>query len=314
MRTALVTGCAGFIGSSLVDRLLEEGWKVVGIDNFNDYYDPDIKWKNIVNALNHPSFTMHGTPVSSYYISNTGVIDCVVHLAASAGVRPSLEQPQMYIDNNITESRTLLDIIKDDKVPFIFASSSSVYGNHQSTPFKETMPTEPISIYGATKTMGEHLCRSYHHAYQIPITCLRFFTCYGPRQRPDLAINKFVNNVINEEPLTLYGDGNTSRDYTYIDDIVDGILRAMNYTMSNNSFNIINLGNSKPVTLNTLVDLILNELGCPEYKRTYVELPKGDVNRTFADITLAKSLLGWEPKVDIKTGIKNFVDWVKNNE
>lgn len=318
MKTYLVTGGAGFIGSNLVDELLKNN-KVMVIDNFNDYYNPDIKEKNIFNALKNSNFKLYRVDIRDKSklkeIFNTNKIDVVIHLAAMAGVRPSLENPFLYNDVNIIGTLNLLEEMKTHNIKnLVMASSSSVYGNCKEVPFNENMNVDkPISIYAATKKSNEVMAYTYHNLYKMNVIMLRFFTVYGRRQRPDLAISKFTKIILNNEEITMYGDGSTFRDYTYIDDIIDGIIKSIYYVENNKDiYEIINLGNSDPITLKEMINVICNELNItPKIKVTGMQ--KGDVIGTCADITKARNLIGYNPKTNFEEGIKKFINWYKEN-
>jgi UDP-glucuronate 4-epimerase len=307
----LVTGGAGFIGSHLIDHLLEAGNLVTTIDDFNDFYDPKIKAINQERHFNYESFKSINADIRDQatlrQIFGENDIGRVVHLAAMAGVRPSLERPAHYTDVNITGTQSLLEVSAEHKIDgFIFASSSSVYGNNEKTPFSEDDNVDrQISPYGATKKMGEILCYTYNHLYDIPMTCLRFFTVYGSRQRPEMAIHKFVRHILSGKPIPFFGDGETARDYTYIDDIISGILSAMKNV---GDYAIYNLGNSEPIKLKELVAIIEEQTG-KNLVLDKQELPPGDVIQTFADITRAKKHLEYNPQVHINDGIGRFIDW-----
>lgn len=307
----LVTGGAGFIGSSLIDRLLKSNRKVVCVDNFNDFYNPGIKKLNQKKHFNYKRFEFHeGDIRDAEFIDGLFKkyeFSTVVHLAAMAGVRPSIEHPLVYTDNNINGTQILLEAaVKYSIGHFVFASSSSVYGNNVKTPFSEDDRVDfQVSPYGATKKMGENLCYTYSHLYDLPISCLRFFTVYGPRQRPEMAIHKFVRMIMNGEPIPFFGDGETARDYTYVDDIVGGITAVMEQP---NDFIVFNLGNSDPIKLSDLVHTIGEACG-KEPILDQQEMPAGDVVQTYANIERARMRLGYEPQTDIKTGLKNFVEW-----
>ncbi len=307
----LVTGGAGFIGSHLVERLLTTGKKVIAMDNFNDFYSPSYKRENVAAMLQNPNFTLHETDILDFAacrgIFEKHRIDAIVHLAAYAGVRPSIERPLLYEDVNCKGTLHLLELSRLFKVKqFIFGSSSSVYGNNTKIPFSEDDPVnEPISPYAATKRAGELYCYNYHHLYKIPVACLRFFTVYGPRQRPDLAIRKFTELIDGGQPITMYGDGTTMRDYTFFSDIIDGIVLALDRDFG---FEIINLGDSKPVQLARLIELIEQCLGKKAHIKRLPEQP-GDVHRTYADVTKAARLLCYQPRIPIEEGVRLFVDW-----
>lgn len=307
----LVTGCGGFIGSTLVDYLLEQHHYVVGIDNLNTFYDPKVKVENLEKAREHKNFAFMNQDIKDLNTIFCGSIDYVIHLAAYPGVRPSFLMPQTYLENNINGTLSVLNFAKANKVRFvIFASSSSVYGNCKDVPFKETAMVQPISVYGASKVAGEALCRAYSDAYDLNITCLRFFTCYGPRQRPDLAIYKFVKSMLEDNVISVYGDGKTSRDYTYIDDIVGGIILAA--TKKLKGYNVLNLGNNQPILLRVLISEIENVLEL-KAKTEFCPIPNGDVLHTCADPTKANELLGWKPKMSLQDGLLKFTTWMKGN-
>ncbi|PJW15562.1 epimerase [Geobacillus sp. Manikaran-105] len=309
----LVTGGAGFIGSHLVDSLLADGHNVIVVDNFDPFYNRSIKEKNIEKHLQSKNYTLFEKDIRDREaidkIFNRYKPEVVVHLAAKAGVRPSVENPNEYVEVNINGTVNLLDASVKYKVKkFIFASSSSVYGLNEKVPFSEDDPIlNQASPYGATKAAGESLCRSYSNCYGLPIVALRFFTVYGPRQRPDLAIHKFAKKILNNEPITLFGDGSTCRDYTYIDDIIYGIRASIDYCLK--GYEVFNLGNDRPIQLLDLVKNLEKVLG----KNANIQwLPEqtGDVPRTWASVEKSKKLLGYEPKVDIMTGLMNFVLWI----
>lgn len=309
---ALITGAAGFIGSHLCERLLGDGWAVVGVDNFDDFYDPQIKRRNINDCLKNNKFQLIEADIRDGAAMDKTVgdgIEIIVHLAALAGVRPSIAQPLLYADVNVNGTVVLLEAAKKYKVTkFIFGSSSSVYGNNEKVPFSEEDNVDfPISPYAATKKAGELICHTYHHLYGIHITCLRFFTVYGPRQRPDLAIHKFAKLIEQDKSIPVYGDGTMMRDFTYIDDIIDGTAAAMNKCKG---FNIYNLGESSPIMVNDLITEIEEALG-KKAVREYVPPQPGDVERTYADITKAAKELGYNPSTNIQTGLKNFAAWLR---
>jgi len=314
MSNILITGAAGFIGSHLCERLLADGEKVVGLDNYDDFYDPNIKRNNIRACLGNQNFKMvegdirDASCVES--ILNENKIDFVVHLAAKAGVRPSIEDPVSYQDVNINGTVVMLEAARKSGIKkFIFASSSSVYGNNKKVPFAETDNVDfPISPYAATKKAGELICHTYSHLYDIDMTCLRFFTVYGPRQRPDLAIHKFTKLIENGDEIPVFGDGSMRRDFTYIDDIVDGVVASINNCKG---YEIYNLGESRPVRLDELISEIENALG---KKAVISRLPMqpGDVNQTYADVSKAKEKLGYNPNTDITEGLAKFVEWFRS--
>jgi UDP-glucuronate 4-epimerase len=309
---ALVTGAAGFIGSHLSERLLDDGLMVVGLDNFDDFYNPQIKRQNIKGCLKNKNFQLVKADIrDSAAMDKTvgGGIEIIVHLAARAGVRPSIEKPLLYADVNINGTMVLLEAAKKHKVnKFIFGSSSSVYGNNKKVPFSEDDNVDfPISPYAATKKAGELICHTYHHLYGICTNCLRFFTVYGPRQRPDLAIHKFAQLIEQGKPIPVYGDGSMMRDFTYIDDIIDGTVAAMNKCTG---FSIYNLGESRPISVNDLIAEIEKALGKKAVKK-YLPPQPGDVERTFADVTKAVNELGYKPNTTIQAGLAKFVEWLR---
>ncbi len=310
----LVTGAAGFIGSHLCERLLGDGWQVLGVDNFDDFYDPQIKRSNIAGCLENENFELVEGDIRDRDAMDEMVgkdIDIIVHLAARAGVRPSIAQPLLYADVNINGTAVLLEAAKEQGISkFIFASSSSVYGNNEKVPFSEEDNVDfPISPYAATKKAGELICHTYHHLYGISVTCLRFFTVYGPRQRPDLAIHKFAGLIEQGKAISVYGDGTMSRDFTYIDDIIDGAVAAMEKCAG---FNIYNLGESRPITVNDLIAEIEKALGKKAVKE-HVPPQPGDVERTYADVTKAINELGYNPKTKIEDGLAKFITWLRQN-
>ena len=312
--TIMVTGCAGFIGSHVVDRLLSGGKNVVGVDNLDSFYDPSIKMKNIEHNLDNNNFVFYRADIRDKaeidQIFEDNDIDVIIHLAARAGVRPSIQDPLLYEDVNIKGTLNLLELSKKCGIKnFIFASSSSVYGVNEKVPFSESdMVERSISPYAASKKACETYCYTYHHLYEIPVVCLRFFTVYGPRQRPEMAIHKFTRLIDNGQEIEMYGDGGSRRDYTYITDIVDGIVAAID---KRSGYEIINLGDSKVVELQYLIALIEEKLGKKAMIKKMPVQP-GDVPITFADISKAKTLLGYAPKVSIEDGIENFVKWYRS--
>jgi UDP-glucuronate 4-epimerase len=309
---ALVTGAAGFIGSHLSEHLLRDGWKVVGVDNFDDFYDPQTKRRNVAGCLKNKNFQLIEADIRDRDAMDKAVgnsVEIIVHLAARAGVRPSIAQPLLYADVNINGTMVLLEAAKKHKVSkFIFGSSSSVYGNNKKVPFSEDDNVDfPISPYAATKKAGELICHTYHHLYGICVTCLRFFTVYGPRQRPDLAIHKFAKLIEQDKPIPVYGDGSMMRDFTYVDDIINGTVAAMQKCRG---FNIYNLGNASPISVNDLVAKLEKALG-KKAAREYLPAQPGDVERTYADITKAAGELGYKPRTTIEEGLAKFVEWLK---
>jgi UDP-glucuronate 4-epimerase len=309
----LVTGGAGFIGSHLCEALLAEGAEITIIDDFSDYYDPRIKEANIA-GFRHRITVVKGdirdkALVDSLFASTK--FDKIFHLAARAGVRPSIADPQLYVSTNVDGTLNLLEGCRTTGVKhFVFASSSSVYGVNKKVPFAEDDPiSRTISPYAATKLMGEQLCSNYSHLHGIRCVCLRFFTVYGPRQRPDLAISKFTRQIMADKPIDQYGDGSTARDYTFVEDIVSGVMAAGRYTASD--FEIINLGGS---AANTLSQLISGIEGILEKKATINYFPDqpGDVPLTFAEVGKAHRLLGYSPSTPLMQGLRRYVDWVNH--
>ena len=316
MRNMLVTGGAGFIGSSLVDRLLQKGEKVVALDNFDPFYRKETKLNNLAKAFEQPNFSFVEGDIRDRSLMLKVLadhqIDIVIHLAAKAGVRPSLADPSSYYDVNVNGTLNILEGMRALGIKkIVFGSSSSVYGNNRTIPFREDHNVDfPISPYASTKKSGELLCHVYSHLYGFEINCLRFFTVFGPRQRPDLAIHKFTKLISANQPIPFYGDGSTSRDYTYVDDIVDGIISA---SIHFNGYNIMNLGGSNPVSLSELV----KKIGKLLEKEPILDrrpMQAGDVDLTFGSIEKAKELLNYAPKVGIDKGLKLFVDWFIENE
>ncbi len=310
---ALITGAAGFIGSHLCERLLADGWAVAGVDNFDNFYEPRIKRRNISDCLRNEKFRLIEADIRDRDAMDRTIgdgVDVIVHLAARAGVRPSIAQPVLYADVNINGTLNLLEAAKKYEIKkFIFASSSSVYGNNEKVPFSEVDNVDyPISPYAATKKAGELICHTYHHLYGISITCLRFFTVYGPRQRPDLAIHKFTKLIEENKPIPVYGDGSMMRDFTYIDDIIDGTVGAIENC---NGFNIYNLGESQPIAVNDLITEIEKALG-KKAVRQYEPPQPGDVERTYADVTKAVGELGYHPSTPVPAGLANFVVWLRS--
>ncbi|HEX8096536.1 MAG TPA: GDP-mannose 4,6-dehydratase [Pyrinomonadaceae bacterium] len=311
----LVTGGAGFIGSHLVDRLLGEGgWRVTVVDDFNDFYAPSVKRENVRAHLARENYRLVEADIRDRAalesVFREAKLDCVVHLAARAGVRPSLAEPGLYAETNINGTLNLLELSRTLGVKqFVFGSSSSVYGMNAKVPFGEDDPVaRPISPYAATKAAGELLCHTYSHLYGLRCVCLRFFTVYGARQRPDLAIHKFARLIDAGKPIPVFGDGTTRRDYTYVDDIIAGLRAAIDYNASD--YEIINLGESRTVELRELIQLLEKALGREAVIDRRPTQP-GDVPQTYADITKARRLLSYDPRTDIEQGIQHFVEWMK---
>ena len=313
MKNILVTGGAGFIGSHLIDTLLaENNWQITVVDDFNDFYAPEIKRANIAEHLKSDSYKLVEANICDdqklHQIFEGSQFDVIVHLAARAGVRPSLSQPKLYNNTNITGTLNLLELARKFGVKqFVFGSSSSVYGINAKVPFSEDDRIfQPISPYAATKAGGELMCHTYSHLYNIRTVCLRFFTVYGARQRPDLAIHKFSKLISEEKPIPVFGDGTTRRDYTFVDDIIQGVRASIDYTQAKHE--VFNLGESQTVELKYLIQLLEENLG---RKATIERKPMqpGDVPQTFADISKARELLGYNPTTRIEAGIPKFVEW-----
>ena len=316
---AAFVGGAGFIGSSLSERLIKEGNKVVTIDNFCDFYAPKIKENNIKELVKNSNFKIYRNDIrdrqSIKKIFDENEIDIVMHLAAMAGVRPSIENPILYQEVNCMGTQNILEEMKEHNIKkLVMASSSSVYGNCKEVPFREDMVVDfAISPYAATKKANEVMTHVYHKLFNMNVVMLRFFTVYGPKQRPDLAINKFTRLMLEDKEIPMFGDGTTSRDYTYIDDIVDGIIKSCNYCMNKEDvYEILNLGNSSPVSLKEMIETIGRVLGKkPQIKQ--LQMQPGDVERTYADLSKAKKILNYEPQILFEDGIKMFIDWYKDN-
>ena len=313
-RRALVTGGAGFIGSHLVDRLLADGWAVTTVDNFDPFYDPADKRANVEAHLAHERYRLVEADVRDLDALRGGVgegpFDVVVHLAAKAGVRPSIEDPALYQSVNVGGTQAVLELARERGVPqVVLASSSSVYGVSPDVPWgEEAAVLRPISPYAATKVATELLGHVYAHLYGMRVVALRFFTVYGPRQRPDLAIHKFARRMLDGEPIPLFGDGSTRRDYTYVDDVVDGIVRSMAYDGS--PFEVVNLGNNQTVRLSELVAALERALGVEARIERHPEQP-GDVPQTWADLARARRLLGYDPQTSIDDGLARFATWLR---
>jgi UDP-glucuronate 4-epimerase len=322
----IVTGGAGFIGSHLCEALIKQGEKVINIDNFNDYYDPQIKRENVMETIRFIMANSYGEDcyrVKEGDIRDNGFLDrvfseneieAVVHLAACAGVRPSIDNPVLYTDVNVIGTVNILEMLKKHNIKrFIFASSSSVYGNSKKVPFSEGDCVDfPISPYAATKKAGELLCHTYHTLYNINVACLRFFNAYGPRQRPDQAIHKFTKFLFEGEELPIYGDGTSERDYTYIDDIIDGCTKAINWTSQGiGKYDIFNLGEANTISLKDVIKEIENATD-RKAKTKRLPMQEGDVYRTFADIFKAKDILGYTSDTAFKDGVKEFVKWYRD--
>lgn len=313
MKRVLITGAAGFIGSHLTDELLARGDEVIGVDNFNTYYDPAIKRRNIDQALSMDRFSLHEIDIcdeaalDALFAATTPEV--VVHLAARAGVRPSLEDPNLYHRVNVIGGQHVLDACRHHKPShLVFASSSSVYGGSVDVPFRETDPVmTPVSPYAATKRMNELQAHVYQHVYGVRTTMLRFFTVYGPRQRPDMAIHKFVKMILNGEPIPMFGDGSTKRDYTYIDDIIDGVVRCVDTPFD---YEIFNLGESHTTSLKELIGLLEKHTGTKAIIDQQPMQP-GDVEQTYANVDHAREKLGYNPHFTMDEGIARFVKWYR---
>lgn len=335
--TYLVTGGSGFIGSHLVEKLLKDGHSVINIDNFDDFYDYQVKIKNTLDSIEKNidfKFSDKQNDIENlisisksehytlYYqdikdkeglknIFTNHQIDLIIHLAALAGVRPSIERPLEYEEVNVRGTMNLWELCNQFGIKkFVCASSSSVYGNNEKIPFSETDNVDqPISPYAATKKCGEILGHVYHNLYNIDMIQLRFFTVYGPRQRPDLAIHKFTKLISENKEIPFYGDGNTARDYTYIDDIIDGIVKSINYLETNSKvYEIINLGESEVINLSEMLSTIEHHLDKIATKKI-LPMQRGDVHKTNADITKARNLIGYQPTTNFQNGTKIFVEW-----
>jgi UDP-glucuronate 4-epimerase len=311
MKNVLVTGGAGFIGSHLVERLLEKGLRVTALDNFDPFYDRAVKCRNLASSQNHPNFRFVEVDIrdaTALHARLTGEYDGIVHLAAKAGVRPSLKDPAVYQDVNVGGTQNLLELARKWRVgQFVFASSSSVYGLNPKVPWQEDDNVLlPISPYASTKVSGELLGHVYSHLYGIRFIALRFFTVYGPRQRPDLAIHSFTRLIREGKPLPVYGDGTSRRDYTYIDDILQGICQALDYAST--PYEVINLGNNRTISLMEMIHALEEVSGQTAILDRRPDQP-GDVPQTYADLTKARALLGYRPQTDFQTGLSRFYEW-----
>ncbi len=312
----LITGAAGFIGSHVTESLLADGWEVVGFDSFDTFYDPAIKRENLKGLKKTKAFKLVEGDIRDRNaleaLAIHGKFDGIIHLAARAGVRPSLEQPGLYADVNLVGTTEILELARRTEIPkVIFASSSSVYGEREGAPFREDDNVDyPISPYAASKKAGELLCYTYHHNYKFAVSCLRFFTVYGPRQRPEMAIHKFTRSIDLGEPITIFGDGSSRRDYTYVDDIVSGVVAALEKAKG---YRVYNLGNHRTIELRELIRLLEEDLG---KKAELHHLPPqpGDVPLTCADIRRAQEELGYNPGVPIERGLELFVEWYEKKK
>lgn len=319
--TILVTGGAGFIGSHLCQALLRAGWDIATVDNFNDYYQPQFKRENVAETAETAQKSGRRFALFEGDIRDLDFLDrtfrqclpvCVIHLAACAGVRPSIEDPVLYTSVNINGTVNILECMKKYGTgKLLFASSSSVYGNNRKVPFSEADPVDhPISPYAATKKAGELLCHTYHHLYGISTACLRFFTVYGPGQRPDLAISKFTKLILEGKAIPFYGDGSTKRDYTFIDDITNGVLKALDWVNEGDRYDIFNLGESNTISLSEMVSTLEKALNRHAVLDIRPAQP-GDVELTYADIAKAKRELGYDPSTCFADGISAFVEWFR---
>ncbi len=317
-KNVLVTGGAGFIGSHLVGKLLAEGdWQITIVDDLNDFYSPEIKRANLALLTGSPDVEFVEADIRNFAalepVFERTKFDTIVHLAARAGVRPSLLEPQLYIETNINGTTNLLELARQHGVrQFVFGSSSSVYGENKKVPFAEDDPIfRPISPYAATKAAGELICHTYSHLFDIRTVCLRFFTVYGARQRPDLAIHKFARLIDEGKPIPVFGDGTTRRDYTYIDDIIQGVRAAMAFDASMHE--VFNLGESETTELSRLIELLEDALGKKAIIDRQPSQP-GDVPITFADISKARRMLDYNPTTKIENGIPKFVEWFRSRQ
>lgn len=313
MQTFLVTGCAGFIGWKVSEKLLERGYKVIGVDNLNDYYDVKVKKYRLNSLKNYPEFKFYEVDIENLEglkeVFRKNSFDCVINEAARAGVRYSMENPYVYFTTNVLGTLNLLELCKEYGVKkFVLASTSSLYAG-QKMPFNEDLPVNtPISPYAASKKSAEVLCYTYHYLYGIDVSIVRYFTVYGPAGRPDMSVFRFIKWILEDKPLEVFGDGSQSRDFTYVDDIAEGTILATRPL----GYEIINLGNNRPHSLMEMIGLIERYTG----KKARFEMRdfhKADMKATWADIGKAKSLLGWEPKVSLEEGIKRTVEWTLEN-
>lgn len=318
MASILVTGCAGFIGSHLAERLLLDGHRVVGLDNFDPFYNRALKEQNLAACLAHPRFSFHEVDLRRGLDALVDAlpadpIEAVVHLAAKAGVGPSVQDPIGYLENNVLGTTYLLEWMRHRAIgKLFFASSSSVYGNTPQQPFREDMNLQAacISPYAASKLSGEQLTYTYHHLHGLDVLNARFFTVYGPRQRPDLAIHKFVRLLRAGQPIPVFGDGNTARDYTFVQDTVEGIVRGVAYLLTHTGvYETVNLGNSRPVALLELIAAVGAAVG-EQPRLDFQPMQAGDVDITYADISKARQLLGYAPQITLEAGLTRFVQWL----
>lgn len=316
-RHYLITGGAGFIGSHLVAEILQRGDRVTVIDNFDDFYDPAIKRLNLAGVMGHPKFRLIEKDIRNLpdiVEPSSGSVDTIIHLAAAAGVRPSIEDPIRYASVNVEGTIRVLEFARLKAIrSVVFASSSSVYGDSSVAPFVESeSASRPLSPYAATKRAGELLCYSAHHLFGLSVVCLRLFTVFGPRQRPDLAIHKFVDLISRGEPIDVYGDGSTRRDYTYVSDTVTGILAAAAHVQSTSTYEVINIGGGNPTSLQELITEIERATGCTAIIRRQSTVP-GDMRETFAATKKAREILGFEASVALAEGLDRFVAWCRKS-
>ena len=313
----LVTGAAGFIGSHLSKKLIKVGNKVLGIDNFNTYYDVDLKYARLNKLVNHKNFICKNIDLCDKpqleEIFKNNNFDIVVNLAAQAGVRHSIKNPQSYLDSNLIGFMNILEAVRNYKIPhLIYASSSSVYGNSDNIPYSESQNiNKPISLYAATKISNEAMAFSYSHLYNFSTTGLRFFTVYGPWGRPDMAYYLFTKNILENKPINVFADGLLKRDFTYIDDIIDGMTLILNKTINKKRSEIFNIGNNKPIVVNDFIKTIEKSLN-KKAKINFLPMQNGDVQQTYADISKISKYVNFQPKTDIETGILKFCDWYKD--
>jgi len=313
-----ITGCAGFIGFHLTKRLLDEGFSVLGMDDMNDYYDTSLKYDRLKIVMKHPHFRFVKGSIENIELLEKLFsqydVDTVVNLAAQPGVRYSLKNPHKYIQANVVGFANILECCKKHKIRhLIYASSSSVYGNNKNAPFSVADRTDsPVSLYAATKKANELMAYTYSHLYRLPTTGLRFFTVYGPWGRPDMALFKFANAIVKQQPIEIYNYGNMKRDFTYVDDVTESILRLIDKGPSTESpYKIYNIGNNQPVQLNYFIEVLEEHLGKKAIKKLLPMQP-GDVPETFADIDELVKDINYKPKVSIEEGIKRFVEWFKD--
>lgn len=314
IKNILITGAAGFIGSHLCERLLEEGYSIFGLDNFDPYYEPSLKRNNLSGVFHHPSFTLIEADIREserlQAIFELYSFDAIIHLAAMGGVRHSITYPSLFAEVNIIGTLNLLEAAKSKNIkPFILASSSSVYGKSGRVPFTESaIVDQPISPYAVSKKSAELLCYNWHHLYDLSVICLRIFSVYGPRQRPDLAISSFSKSLMADLPVPVFGDGSSSRDYTYIEDTIQGIYLSLKYIENNHVYEVINLGSSESISLSAMMTY-LEDLSGRKFIRETQHLPFADIQITLADISKARSLLGYEPRISFSEGIRLWWDW-----